>query len=139
MRACVNRSVPVSNPAILPDMRSFLRVTFGHVCPACLAGSLFETGFEMFERCPACGQDLVGSDGAQYGGPMVFGYTLGGAGGVLVVLLFLAVGVQTELALAVGLVVAVATIALTWRHGKAAWTWLLFHTGQLGDDARHQA
>jgi ABC-type enterobactin transport system permease subunit len=87
----------------------------------------------MYEHCPACGQDLIGSDGAQYGGPMVFGYTVGGGGGVIVVLLLLAFGVRTELALAAGLVVAVATIALTWRHGKAAWTWLLYRTGQLQD------
>jgi hypothetical protein len=64
---------------------------------------------------------------------MVFGYTVGGVGGVAVVLLLLAIGATTELALAAGLVVAVAAIALTWRHGKAAWTWLLFRTGQLRD------
>ncbi|MCL7937202.1 MAG: DUF983 domain-containing protein, partial [marine benthic group bacterium] len=126
---------PRSNLAILPAMRSFLRVTLGHVCPSCLVGPLFERGFEMYERCPACGQDLLGADGAQYGGPMVFGYTVGGSAGVIVVLLLLAFGVYTELALAAGLVVSVATIALTWRHGKAAWTWLLFRTGQLRDAA----
>ena len=65
---------------------------------------------------------------------MVFGYTLGGGGGVIVVLLFLAIGLRAELALAAGLIVAVATIALTWRHGKAAWTWLLYRTGQLRTD-----
>jgi hypothetical protein len=88
----------------------------------------------MYEHCPECGQDLVGSDGAQYGGPMVFGYTLGGVGGVAVVLLLLAFGASTEPALAAGLIAAIATIALTWRHGKAAWTWLLYHTGQLRKD-----
>jgi hypothetical protein len=88
----------------------------------------------MYEHCPECGQDLVGSDGAQYGGPMVFGYTLGGIGGVAVVLLLLAFGASMEPALAVGLIAAIATIALTWRHGKAAWTWLLYHTGQLRKD-----
>ena len=123
-----------SRQAILPDMRSFLRVTLGHVCPACLVGPLFERGFEMYEHCPACGQDLIGSDGAQYGGPMVFGYTVGGAGGVALVLLLLAFGASTELALAAGLISATATIALTWRHGKAAWTWLLYRTGQLRKD-----
>ena len=64
---------------------------------------------------------------------MVFGYTVGGGGGVIAVLLLLASGVNAEFALAAGLVVSVAAIALTWRHGKAAWTWLLFRTGQLRD------
>jgi uncharacterized membrane protein YfcA len=65
---------------------------------------------------------------------MVFGYTLGGIGGVIAVLLLVAVGADAEPALAAGLVFAVATIALTWRHGKSAWTWLLYRTGQLRND-----
>lgn len=107
------------------------QVSLNLVCPACLGGRLFRSGYELNERCPACGQNLIGSDGAQYGGPMVLGYAIGGAAGVTVAfLLFLVPGTEGW-ALPAGLVFTFATVILTFRNCKAAWTWLLFRTGQL--------
>ena len=62
---------------------------------------------------------------------MVLGYTLGGTAGIVAVLLVVLLGGSYDVALWVGLGVTVATIFLTWRHCRAAWTWLLFRTGQL--------
>jgi uncharacterized protein (DUF983 family) len=96
-----------------------------------MEGALFARGYELHPDCPECGQDLQGRDGAQYGGPMVLGYTFGGIAGVVTVLLVILVGGSPSAALWAGLVVTTVTIFLTWRHCKAAWTWLLFRTGQL--------
>ena len=62
---------------------------------------------------------------------MVFGYTLGGSAGVVAVLVVVLLGGSYGGALWAGLVVTVTTVVLTWKHCKAAWTWLLFRTGQL--------
>lgn len=114
-----------------PSMQSLPRVTLQHVCPACLRGPLFRNRYELHESCVECGQNLVGTDGAQYGGPMVLGYTLGGAAGVsTILLLFLLMGPSTW-AVWAGLAITIVTVLLTFRHCKAAWTWLLYHTGQL--------
>ncbi|MGW8283711.1 MAG: DUF983 domain-containing protein [Gemmatimonadota bacterium] len=111
--------------------RGLLQVSLSLVCPACLRGRLFRSGYELNERCAACGQNLVGTDGAQYGGPMVLGYAIGGTAGLLVaVLLFLLPG-TAAFALPAGLFVTVVTVILTFRNCKAAWTWLLFRTDQL--------
>ena len=112
-------------------MTNLLRVSIRHVCPCCLEGPLFARGYEMNASCPVCGLDLIGRDGAQYGGPMVLGYTLGGTAGLLTVLIVLLIRGSFSVALWSGLAVTVATIFLTWRHCKAAWTWLLYRTGQL--------
>jgi uncharacterized protein (DUF983 family) len=112
-------------------MRNLLRVSTRHVCPSCLVGPLFAHGYELNVSCPVCGLDLIGRDGAQYGGPMVLGYTLGGTVGLLTVLSVILVRGSASAALWSGLAATVATIFLTWRHCKAAWTWLLFRTGQL--------
>lgn len=120
-----------------PAARTLLRVTLRLVCPACLQGSLFRKRYELYESCLECGQDLVGTDGAQYGGPMVLGYTLGGAAGIATALpLFHFLG-PSEWAVWGALAVTIATIFLTFRQCKAAWTWLLYYTGQLpGSQAR---
>ncbi len=113
------------------DLQELLQVSLSLVCPACLRGRLFRSGYELNERCTECGQNLIGTDGAQYGGPMVLGYTIGGAAGLLVaVLLFLRPGTAAW-ALPAGLIVTCVTVILTFRNCKAAWTWLLFRTGQL--------
>lgn len=62
---------------------------------------------------------------------MVLGYTLGGTAGIVAVLLVLFLGGSYVGALWVGLGATVATVLLTWKHCRAAWTWLLFRTGQL--------
>ena len=107
------------------------RVSLRHVCPACLRGDLFRRRYELNERCSECGQDLVGTHGAQYGGPMVLGYALGGAAGITVALPLFLIPATTAWAVPCGLLATIVTVLLTFGHGKAAWTWLLFHTGQL--------
>lgn len=116
-------------------VRSFARTAFRHRCPACALGPLFRSGYEMHARCPACDQDLVGVDGAQYGGPIVLGYTVAGVSGLGTIgLLWWRLGYATwQLWTAVA--VTCVAVFLTFRHCKAAWTWLLWATGQLGDDA----
>jgi uncharacterized protein (DUF983 family) len=110
---------------------TLLTVTLRLVCPACLRGPLFRKRYELHENCVACGQDLVGKDGAQYGGPMVLGYTLGGAAGLLTTLVLLLLLGPSAWAVWAGLFVTIATVFLTFRNCKAAWTWLLYRTGQL--------
>jgi hypothetical protein len=66
---------------------------------------------------------------------MVFGYTLGGIAGIAAVLVVMLAGGSATVALWMGLGLTVTTIILTWRHCKAAWTWLLFRTGQLDGGA----
>lgn len=114
--------------ASVPDL---LRVILRRVCPACMQGPLFRKGYELHECCTLCGQNLVGTDGAQYGGPMVLGYTLGGAAGIATALpLFLTFG-PSAWAVWVAVFVTIATVLLTFRQCKAAWTWLLYRTDQL--------
>ena len=110
---------------------TLLTVTVRLVCPACLHGPLFRKRYELHENCVECGQNLVGKDGAQYGGPMVLGYTLGGAAGLLTILALFVLRGPSAWAVWVGLSVTIATVFLTFRNCKAAWTWLLYRTGQL--------
>lgn len=112
-------------------MARFARTTFAHRCPACGRGPLFARGFRLHARCPSCDQELEGSDGAQYGGPIVLGYTVGGlAGLVAYLLLWLRFGDRNGILVAAGFV-TVAAVLLSFRSCKAFWTWLLFVTGQL--------
>lgn len=115
--------------------RAFLRTAFLHRCPACGSGPLFRSRYAMHDRCPACGQDLVGVNGAQYGGPIVLGYTVAGVSGLGTIgLLWWRLGYETwQLWASIG--VTCVVVFLTFRHCKAAWTWLLWITSQLGDDA----
>ncbi len=114
--------------------RSFLRTALRHRCPACASGPLFRSRYGMFERCPACGLDLVGVDGAQYGGPIVLGYTVAGISGLATVgLLWWLLGYATW-QLWAAIAVTCLAVFLTFRHCKASWTWLLWATGQLGSD-----
>jgi uncharacterized protein (DUF983 family) len=115
--------------------RSCARTTFRHRCPACGTGPLFEGRYRLFERCPDCGQDLVGADGAQYGGPIVLGYTVAGISGLgTIALLWWRLG-YASWQLWAAIAVTCLAVFLTFRHCKGAWTWLLWATGQLGDDA----
>jgi uncharacterized protein (DUF983 family) len=114
-----------------PPAPKLSTVTLRLVCPACLRGPLFRTRYELHEHCIECGQDLVGKDGAQYGGPMVLGYTLGGSAGLLTILLLFFLRGPSAWAVWAGLAVTMATVFLTFRNCKAAWTWLLYRTRQL--------
>ena len=117
-----------------PPVLTLLSVTLRLVCPACLLGPLFRQRYEFHDSCVECGQNLVGTDGAQYGGPMVLGYTLGGLAGVFTILLAFLIQGPSTWAVWVGLAVTILTVLLTFRHCKAAWTWLLYRTGQLPED-----
>ncbi|MDH3733862.1 MAG: DUF983 domain-containing protein [Gemmatimonadota bacterium] len=108
------------------------RTTLRHTCPACGEGELFAAGYRLNARCSACGLDLLGRDGAHYGGPIALGYGIGGIAGIGVfMILLLRFGFQTWVVWAsVGTVVL--SILATFRHCKAWWTWGLYRAGQLG-------
>lgn len=88
----------------------------------------------MHDRCPACGQDLLGVDGAQYGGPIVLGYTVAGVSGLGTIGLLWGILGYATWQLWAAIAVTCVAVFLTFRHCKASWTWLLWATGQLGDD-----
>jgi uncharacterized protein (DUF983 family) len=116
-----------------------LRTTFRHTCPACGEGGLFASGYRLHARCSACGQDLLGRDGAHYGGPIALGYAIGGLSGIAVfVILFFRFGFQTWVVW-VSVAAVVGSILMTFRHCKAWWTWGLYRTGQLGSSRRSRA
>ena len=110
-----------------------LRTTFRHTCPACGEGRLFASGYRMEEVCAGCGMDLLGRDGAHYGGPIALGYGIGGVTGIVAFTLLLAAfGFHVWLVWAT-VAVVVGVILLTFRHCKAWWTWGLYRTGQIGN------
>ncbi len=114
--------------------RRVLRTTFYHRCPACGIGPLFARGYTLHRRCSACGLDLEGEHGAHYGGPIILGYATGGIVGLaLFALLFRLFGYATWLLWAT-VAAVIGTIALTFRHCKAFWTWYLYATGELAPD-----
>lgn len=87
----------------------------------------------MEEVCSECGLDLLGRDGAHYGGPIALGYGIGGVTGIVAfTLLLLAFGFHVWLVWAT-VAVVVGAILLTFRHCKAWWTWGLYKTGQIGN------
>lgn len=109
-----------------------LRTTFRHTCPACGEGRLFSSAYRIAPACSACGLDLLGRDGAHYGGPIALGYGIGGVAGIATfMLLLLRFGFQTWVVW-VSVATVVLSILLTFRHCKAWWTWGLYRTGQIG-------
>lgn len=109
-----------------------LRTTFRHTCPACGEGRLFSSAYRIAPTCSSCGLDLLGRDGAHYGGPIALGYGIGGVAGISTfMLLLLSFGFHTWVVW-VSVVTVVLSILLTFRHCKAWWTWGLYRTGQIG-------
>ena len=117
-------------------MRSMLRTTFRHRCPACGKGPLFRGSYALHEECSACGLDLEGEHGAHYGGPIILGYAVSGLTGLAVFgFLVWRIGYRPWITW-VSLAAAVLALLLTFRHIKAHWTWWLYHIGELG--RRHE-
>ena len=109
-----------------------LRTTLRHTCPACGEGRLFASAYRMNDRCSSCGIDLLGRDGAHYGGPIALGYGIGGMVGVAVfTALLLRFGFRPWIVW-VTVAAVVLSVLSTFRHCKAWWTWGLYRTGQIG-------
>ena len=92
---------------------------------------MFRGAYQIRSRCPACNLDLVGKDGAHYGGPIALGYGIGGLAGMGAFAFLLSrFGFQPWVVwTSVGAVIA--AILLTFRNCKAWWTWWLFTIGEL--------
>lgn len=113
------------------DLPDWLDRTLRLRCPACADGKLFESALAMYTRCPTCGLDFVGRDGAQYGGAIVLSYAIGGIAGLLALVMVLQFGSLSGAAIWLTLGVAFVAIIGSFRYCKAFWTWLLFRSGEL--------
>lgn len=116
-------------------MPEWLIVTIRQRCPACRVGSLFERRLSMREVCPDCGLNLVGKDGAHYGGPVVISYGVGGIAALLTLAIWLQFGGLGRGTVWVVLGVAIVSVVGSFRYAKAFWTWLLYRSGELGGDS----
>ena len=90
----------------------------------------------MRGTCPRCELDFMGRDGAQYGGAIVLSYGVGGIIALLVLIVALQFGGLSAMTVWVTLGAAVLAIVGSFRYCKSFWTWLLYRTGELEDDAQ---
>jgi uncharacterized protein (DUF983 family) len=116
----------------VPD---WLHTTIRQRCPACDEGSLFERGLSMRDSCATCGLNLVGEDGAQYGGAISLSYGAGGIAALVTLFVWLRVGELPRWTVWVVLAVAVVTVIGSFRFSKSFWTWLLYRSGELNRGA----
>jgi uncharacterized protein (DUF983 family) len=112
------------------------KTTFRHTCPACGDGALFVSAYRLHSSCPACGLDLLGRDGAHYGGPIAIGYAIGGLSGIGAFVLLLSLYGFHPWIVWVAIGAVFVSILVTFRHCKAWWTWGLYRTGQIGGHRR---
>lgn len=89
----------------------------------------------MREECPDCGLNLVGDHGAEYGGAAVISYGVGGIAAMLTLALWLQFGGLGRLTVWVVLGVTIVSVVGSFRYSKAFWTWLLYHSGELGGES----
>jgi len=89
----------------------------------------------MRDACSVCGLNLVGEDGAQYGGAVSLSYGAGGIAALVTLLLWLQVGQLPRWTVWVVLAVALITVIGSFRYSKAFWTWLLYRSGELDHEA----
>jgi len=85
----------------------------------------------MHDTCAECGLNLVGEDGAHYGGAVSLSYGAGGVAALATLLLWLQIGQLPGWTVWVVLAVAVITVIGSFRYSKAFWTWLLYRSGEL--------
>lgn len=116
-------------------MPEWLLVTIRQRCPACGEGSLFERGLALRQGCLDCGLSFVGEDGAHYGGPVVISYGVGGIAALLTLAGWLQFGGLGRATVWVVLGIAVVSVVGSFRYSKAFWTWLLYHSGELGGES----
>jgi uncharacterized protein (DUF983 family) len=109
----------------------WLDVTIRQRCPACREGTLFERGLSLREACLDCGLNLVGEDGAQYGGALIISYAVGGIAALLTLAIWLQFGGLGPATVWIVLGVAVVAVFGSFRYSKAFWTWLLYRSGEL--------
>jgi uncharacterized protein (DUF983 family) len=117
------------------DLPQWLNTTLRLRCPACGQGRLFEERkLELREACADCGLNLVGEDGAHYGGAVTLSYGVGGMFALLTIVVWLQFGGFTRATLWVVLLMALVGVVVSFRHSKALWTWLLYQSGELDSD-----
>lgn len=89
----------------------------------------------MRESCLECGLDLLGEDGAHYGGAATISYGIGGIAAMLTLAVRLQFGGLGRGTIWMVLGVAIISVVGSLRYAKAFWTWLLYRTGELGGEA----
>lgn len=113
-------------------MPGWLETTIRLRCPACREGRLFEhRALALREACAECGLNLVGEDGAHYGGAVSLSYGVGGITALLTLVVWLQFGGFNRATLWIVLAAALAGVVGSFRHAKAFWTWLLYESGEL--------
>ena len=116
-------------------MANWLNTTIRLRCPACREGRLFEQrALSLREACAECGLNLVGEDGAHYGGAVTLSYGAGGIAALLTLVVWLRFGGFTRATVWVVLFVTLIAVVGSFRHAKAFWTWLLYESGELEPD-----
>ena len=109
--------------------------TIRQLCPRCGEAPLFEGALTMRSHCARCGLDFVGRDGAQYGGAVVLAYGVGGIVALCVLILVLRFGRLSSSTIWLTLASAVVAVLASFRYCKAFWTWVLYRSGELGDNS----
>ncbi len=97
-------------------------------CPACWEGALFVNNknpfsfnFEMHQKCPHCGEDLVREPGF-YFGSMFLSYIMSGLFSLLVVGgLIIGMKVRWEYALAVLGLILILLYAFIYKFSRSLW------------------
>ena len=113
----------------------WIQRTIRQLCPRCGEAPLFEGALTMRSHCARCGLDFVGRDGAQYGGAVVLAYGVGGIVGLFVLILVLRFGRLSSSTIWLTLGSAVVAILTSFRYCKAFWTWVLYRSGELGENS----
>ncbi|TFG66681.1 MAG: DUF983 domain-containing protein [Gemmatimonadales bacterium] len=132
-RRTVHSQAPtVGGVQSVPD---WLSVTVRQRCPACGEGTLFARGLSLREACVDCGLNLIGEDGAHYGGAVIISYGVGGIAALLTLVVWLQFGGLSRGTVWVVLTVAVVSIVASFRYSKAFWTWLLYRSGELSAES----
>jgi uncharacterized protein (DUF983 family) len=116
-------------------MPGWLETTIRLRCPACSEGRLFEQrALILREACAECGLNLVGEDGAHYGGAVSLSYGVGAIAALLTIVIWLQFGGFTRATVWIVLLAALIGVVGSFRHAKAFWTWLLYESGELGQE-----
>ena len=114
------------------------RSAWGLRCPACGEGRLFASAFGLRSSCGECGLDLIGREGAQYGGAIGLGYGVGGTVGIGVFTALVSALGYADWMVRVSVGAVVVTMLIAFRRCKAPWTWWLYRTGELRGGRRHR-
>jgi len=108
-----------------------IKRALARMCPICGRGAMFSSYLEMRKLCPACGAQFWKNEG-EWVGPAVIDYSIAAAAAVITWTVFVFVGANwiLQLALPVAAAFASAIAAIPWT--RSLWTLFLFLNGEMG-------